>query len=385
MHRSQSATTSRLGRRRSSLGDTSRAKTGISSTPISMKVDDMNSQGTPPTEESSTHSDDDMPHFSRPAQSSLNVQKRNLQRRLSRRNSADAPGLDNKSPQGKERTDTDTERPARPARIALNAQKQAMERRMARRNSVGADIPSQISKYSASRISQRGSEVEEGEDEPAFDSNMLVPTIPSVDHANTSSLDTKPKKERRSSLSGLHSFQLELRSKPSSEMRRERRRASMADAMCTDSSSKHVLPDWNTAKGRRRSDGDGPNGPSRLSQPPMSSIYRGSSYSCLESLANESSNTQSESKRSKSKRAGKKFHSAAMCGKPCHTKKERNGREKSKVGFAALAFCSVSSPRLPRALVLLLLLHVLDGRFYWFLLPYRSLNVVRVSHSQVSS
>lgn len=170
MHRSQSATTSRLGRRRSRLGDTSRAKTGISSTPISfptsssMKVDDMNSQGTPPTEESSTHSDDDMPHFSRPAQSSLNVQKRNLQRRLSRRNSADAPGLDNKSPQGKERTDTDTdtERPARPARIALNAQKQAMERRMARRNSIGADIPSQISKYSASRISQRGSEVEEG-------------------------------------------------------------------------------------------------------------------------------------------------------------------------------------------------------------------------------
>ena len=309
MHRSQSATTSRIGRRRSSLGDTG-AKTGISSTPISfpgssMKVDDMSSQGTPPTEESSTHSDDDMPHFSRPAQSSLNAQKRNFQRRLSRRNSADAPGLENGSPQGKERTDTDTERPARPARIALNAQKQAMERRRARRNSIGADVPPQISKYSASRISQRGPKVEEEEKERTIDSNMLVPTIPSVDLANTSSLDTKPKKERRSSLSGLHTFQLELRSKPS-EMRRERRRASMADAKCTDSSSKHMLPDWNTAKGHRSSDGDDPKGPSRLSQPPMSSIYRGSSYNCLESLANESSNTQSESKKSKSKRAGKR-------------------------------------------------------------------------------
>lgn len=312
MHRSQSATstTRRLGRRRSSLVDT-RAKTGISSTPISlpgssMKVDDMNSQGTPPTEELSTHSDDDMPHFSRPAQSSLNAQKRNLQRRFSRRNSADAPGLDNRSPQGKERTetDTDTERPARPARIALNAQKQAMERRMARRNSIGADIPSQISQHSASRISQRGPKVEEGDDEPAFDSNILVPTIPSVDHANTSSLDTKLKKERRSSLSGLYSFELELRSKPSG-MRRERRRSSMTGDVGIDSSSKQMLPDWNIAKGRRSSDGDDPKKLSRLSQPTVSSIYRGSSYNFLESLTTKSSNTQSESK-SKSKRRGKR-------------------------------------------------------------------------------
>ena len=306
MHRSRPTAISRLGRRRSSIGD-ARAKTGISATPLhvslstSTKVDDMNSQGTPPTEELSTHSDDDacMHPFSRPAQSSLNAQKRNLQRRLSRRNSTEAPGID-RSPQGKERTDTETERPVRPARIALNAQKQAMERRMARRNSIETDISFDSSKHSALRISRRGSKAEVGHEETVVDSHVLVPMIPSVDHASTSSLDIKPKKERRSSLSGLHSFRLELKSEPS-EKRRERRRASLAGATCTSTCADSLLSDRNTANGRRNSDGDDPKElPSNPPpQTPASSIYRGSSYSCLETLANESNNKPIEKSRSK--------------------------------------------------------------------------------------
>ena len=304
MHRSRPTAISRLGRRRSSIGD-ARAKAGMSPTPLhvllstSTKVDDMNSQGTPPTEELSTHSDDDacMHPFSRPAQSSLNAQKRNLQRRLSRRNSAEAPGID-RSPQGKERTDTETERPVRPARIALNAQKQAMERRMARRNSIETDISPDTSKHSALRISQRGSKAEVGHEETVVDSHVLVPMIPSVDHASTSSLDIKPKKERRSSLSGLHSFRLELKSEPS-EKWRERRRASLAGATSTSVDS--LLSDRNSANGRRNSDGDDPKEfPSNPpSQTPASSIYRGSSYNCLETLANESNNKPIEKPRPK--------------------------------------------------------------------------------------
>lgn len=304
MHCSPPTGISRLGQRRSSLGD-ARAKTGMSPIPLhvslskSTKVDDMNSQGTPPTEELSTHSDDDacMHPLSRPAQSSLNAQKRNLQRRLSRRNSTEAPGIE-RSPQGKERTDTESERPVRPARIALNAQKQAMERRMARRNSIETDISSDTSKHSALRISQRGSKAEVGHEETVVDSHMLVPMIPSVDHASTSSLDIKPKRERRSSLSGLHSFRLELNLEPS-EKRRERRRASLAGATstCVDS----LLSDRNTANGRRNSDGDDPKElPSNPpSQTPASSIYRGSSYNCLETLANESNNKPIEKPRPK--------------------------------------------------------------------------------------